>query len=73
MQAPAEPAGTEDIGPWRRECSHCGTSWPPVNLNREECPRCGDATTALILTVPALHVPPPGSLGELMQEWAAQP
>jgi len=44
-----------------------------VDLNREECPDCGDLTCNLILTVPGWHVPPPGSLGELMQEWAAQP
>ena len=56
----------------RREC-RCGRSWVPVDLNREECPDCGDLTCNLILTVPGWHVPPPGSLGELMQEWAAQP
>ena len=57
----------------RRECSRCGRSWAPVNLNREDCPGCGEAVMGLILTVRGLHFPPPGSLGELMNEWAAQP
>ncbi len=59
-------------GPWRRECPRCGRAWPvtePIAL-RECCEACGEPGV-LVITI-AAPFPPAGSLGELMQEWAAQ-